>query len=281
VSETFIQPFHADSPELFPNLSSCVVDDVEDSSTWPVWSAPGNRMLFEGTVKQSSNDPTVVPFLVARILVDTGCDGMVMSESFARANGIPVYPVKSKIVSMADDSRVDFSNQCTVRIRVANFQKEVTFAVGPIAEDVIFGLPFFSNIIIRNSDWKNHRFSFVSRSGTFHQWYGSQHRICKNGVSPVYLCTLQEFERERHSSDTFRVNVNRIMDMLNKEDDPDTSSNSSNLDEFMQTLDSDLAEILEPFVDNVFSEPPDFEDIPVFSKILFHSLLILLSHCIA
>jgi hypothetical protein len=57
---------------------------------------------------------------------------------------------------MADDSRVDFSNQCSVRTKIDNFQKEVTFAVGPITEDVIFGLPFFRNVIIRNSDLKNH-----------------------------------------------------------------------------------------------------------------------------
>jgi hypothetical protein len=94
-------------------------DETDDSSTWPVWTAPENRMLFQGSIKQAASTPAVVPFMAdARILVDSGCDGMVMSEQFALANGIPTHMVQSRVISMADDSKVDFSRQCTVRNRV-------------------------------------------------------------------------------------------------------------------------------------------------------------------
>jgi hypothetical protein len=72
---------------------------------------------------------------------------------------------------------------------------------------------------------------------------------------------MQEFEREKNSSDIYRVNVN--YGELKKEDEPDTTSKSEDLDAFMKKPDSDLVEILEPFLDNVFSEPPNFDEIPV------------------
>ena len=227
----FIQPYYTDSPLLDriddsrpwkPHASQLATPpetvneaDTDDHDTWPVWSGPGNRMLFSGTVSQGKSDASTVPFSVnANILADTGCDGLCMSEEFARAHNLPLIPVAPKGVRMADDSEVLFANQCTVRVRVNRFCKELTFAVGPIAEDVIFGLPFFSGIIIRNADWANHRFSFISSSGTLHQWYGTGHNLCKNGISPVRLCSLRELERIKNGSDVFRVNVNQVLEEL-------------------------------------------------------------------
>ena len=282
ILETFTQPFYDETPLLDliddsrpwqPSCSSMTPTHAANSSShelidddhlhWPVWSLPGNRMLFPGTVTQHSSSPRhAAPFSVtARVLVDSACDGMVMSLAFAQSNYLPLDTVASRPVQMADHSTVYFQQQCTVSVRVGNFRKDLTFAVGPIAEDLIFGLPFFNHVQV-NADWANHRFSFISASGTKHNWYGVDHKSRSCDVaSPIFLCSLQEFARNRNSSDIFRVNIEQIAsihDQLQAAPPP----NSEQIGSFMEKLDPQLQDILTPFLDTVLTDPPNFDGIP-------------------
>jgi mRNA-degrading endonuclease RelE of RelBE toxin-antitoxin system len=186
---------------------------------------------------------------------------MVMSLAFARSNNLPLDPVESRPVQMADHSTVYFDQQCTVSVRVGKFRKDLTFAVGPITEDCIFGIPFFSNVQVK-ADWANHRFSFISASGTRHNWFGVDHKSRSCDVaSPIFLCSLRELERNQHSSDIFRVNVEQIASIQDqlKAAPP---SNSEQIDSFMANLHPNLQDILTPFLDTVLADPPNFDGIP-------------------
>ena len=204
--------------ELAPVHSVQELKSDEMEEEWPVWTAPGNRMLFQAHVFQAAKpSSTTVPFSIsANCLVDSGCDGMVLSERFAKENNIPILRSAPKNVSMADNSIVSFGMECRVRVRIGRFTKELTFAVGPIAEDMIFGIPFFSSIIVFNADWKNHRFFFRSRAGTIHKWYGVQHKLSmrspKVNMAPMfsllgkrteaYACVLITVKSTRQQSKT-------------------------------------------------------------------------------
>ena len=265
-------------PMAFATPVVCNVSDVTaevppllDSTPLPKWAPPGNRFIFNAQVLLTPSP------INCSLLLDSGCDGMVMGAHFAELYGLPVNPCTARTVAVANGSSVHIDSECTARISVGSFRKDITFSIANVTDDLIFGVPFFQIIRIINSDWKTRRFQFVSRSGSRHLWYGADHQLCSSNTKLIYMCSAKMLMQDP-ASETYSINVRDFVDrddgipINTRMDDNVTTntslhpaeppSNSEQLGTFLATLAPDLANVLRPFLNSVLSDPPTFSEIP-------------------
>jgi hypothetical protein len=238
----------------------------------PKWAPPGNRFLFNAQILQPAT------LINCSLLLDSGCDGMVMGSHFAELYGLPVTPCTARTVHVANGSSVHIASECTARVSIGTFRKDITFSIADITDDIIFGVPFFQIIRIINSDWQNRRFQFVSRSGSRHLWYGADHKLCSSNAKLIYMCSAKILTQDP-ASEIYSINVRDFIDredgipINTRVDDNVTTNttsfhpaepptNSEQLDTFLDKLAPNLEHILRPFLTSVLSDPPVFSEIP-------------------
>jgi hypothetical protein len=242
-----------------------------DSTPLPTWALPGNRFLFASSIIRTKT------IIRCHTLLDSGCDGMVIGSDFALLHGFTMVPCAKRTIHVANGHSVAIASECTVRVVIGSFCKDITFSVAPVTDDLIFGVPFFQIIRICNADWLNHRFEFVSRSGTRHLWYGTDHKRNPTNSKIIYLCSAKEIHNDP-SAEVFSINIRDLIDrddgipINTRIDDnitknttipiPEPPLNSSQVDSFLANLAPDLVHLLRPFLLSVLSDPPAFADIP-------------------
>jgi hypothetical protein len=275
--------FQVENVEIEPSIqlvadNSILLDRIDDSrpSGVPIqpqklknfddtpmkkWATSTDRFLFNGEIMTKQYR------IEAKFLLDTGSDGNVINESFALLHKLPVTICESRKVKVANNEILIVNKECTFEMKIGSFFKHVTFSVGQISEDVILGVPFLQSITILNSDWRNHRFQFVSRSGTRHMWYGVGHSLRSNNEKPMYLCSFKDIQNRTRNSELFSINV---LDPRFKQDLCSITSTQQHnerepkqeIETFLSNLKPDLVELLRPYLESTLSEPPNYKDIP-------------------
>jgi hypothetical protein len=290
-------------PSLLSPISSAIKEEVIDIDTtpMPVFSDPSDRKMFNCTLKDVGSENIPTSYHRAVMFLDGGSDGNLMSEEFALNSGVSTYTVPSRTVTAFEGSTIVIDRECQAVFRLGDFYKTIAFSVCPIGTpgvDIILGVPFFQIVRVINEDWKNHKFKFVSRSGTTHTWHGRANKYRPNNEPLVYMVGVNNVLST--NTDVWSVN---IMDLIDKyqfpidtrDDDgitvntgsslqkfldsefavsscfvsnisslpiPETKSNSQLSAEFLDSLEPEIAAVLRPFLDSVLSDPPKFDEIP-------------------
>jgi hypothetical protein len=290
---------------IVPHLSSSAFEkaDVEvDTTPMPTFIQPIDRKLFNCKARGVRSQNTLTPNHQATLFLDGGSDGNLMSSDFALKSGFVTYTVPQRSIAGFEGTCIVIDQECKAVIEIANFCKTITFSVSKIGTpevDIILGVPFYKIIRVINEDWENHKFKFVSRSGTTHTWHGRGNKYRPNNEPLVYMVGMTnvltasrdqiwsvnlmdliekyQFPIDTRDDDGITVNtgssLQKFIDselavsssFISNISDSSTSipkTNSQLSTEFLDSLDPEIAGVLRPFLDSVLSDPPKFGDIP-------------------
>ena len=245
--------------ELTDESDSESIDDTKLDK----WCKLEDRRLFEGRVNGNN----------AKFLDDTGCDGMIIGKNYALKHKLKIIPCESHNVSLADGmTTISLNEECIINIQIGKWKKhKVRFSVGNIDEDVILGIPFRQSIIVFNDDWINHKFEFITRSGTRHKWYGCGSSIRLHNHRALFMIKQDDFMRQFNDNEeeVFAINLQQrdelpalsgfsLFSIANSEFTP-----KQQVENFLNTItEPKLKGILEGYINNVFLEPCGISETP-------------------
>ena len=114
---------------------------------------PESKFLFAATINGNA----------CNALLDSGSTAMVMSESYALEKRFPTFSAPPCSFTFANSSKNQSSLATTVMFKCANYEREMTFYIAPIKEQVILGTPFWEAIVTK-VDWAKKRMEFSDSS---------------------------------------------------------------------------------------------------------------------
>ena len=247
---------------LSPNdLSVPVLDETPIEK----WAPPEDRRLFLGTINGN---------IQAKVLDDTGCDGMVMGRRFAMSHDLVVRGCESRKIEVADGRSQVIDEEVEIIIQIGRWRKRLRLSVADVDEDIIFGVPFRKTINIIFDDWSQKRLVFRTRKGMRHTWYGAAH---KWGSGRIQMIRSDQFLGQfRNDEEVLAINLKDVYEGLEPFNEGleqlplkissltggEEKTKTELIEEFLEKQRPEISEVLKPFLDSVFTEPPHFDDIP-------------------
>lgn len=109
----------------------------------------------------------------ARILLDTGSSMMAISEEYVRYNQLQSVQSFSQQIELADGTFIPSTRKVAGYFAKGNYRKYMEFAVVPINEDIILGLPWCDTVVLTINLQSNFLQFYTKRSGCHvtHRWY--------------------------------------------------------------------------------------------------------------
>ena len=91
-----------------------------DATPIATWSAPEDRRLFFGIVNNH---------IEAKVLDDTGCDGMVIGKRFAERSQIPIHICPARLIEVADGRSQEINQEVQITIQIGRWREKCVFGV--------------------------------------------------------------------------------------------------------------------------------------------------------
>ena len=234
-----------------------------DDTPLPKYSEPSSRRLFKGL---ANGNPITV-------LDDTGSDANILSKNYANKHGIPIQSCTPRIVRMADGSTTTITREANISLRINTWAKSsMRINVADIDEDLILGIPFRESIIVTLDDWSAQKFSFVTKNGEKHNWYGNDYQPRNRKQRHVAMIRPDQFAQlfsGHDQSEIFSIQVedskpwlgiHTITPEAHQGHEP---TNEEQINNFLMDQKPEIREVLKNYLDSVFTEPPHFNEIPV------------------
>jgi hypothetical protein len=186
---------------------------------------------------------------------------MVISQSLVEDRGFTTTEGPDTLIRFANGTTFKANRLCTVRFRKNQYVKDVTCAVAPIDDDIIFGIPWRESIEITMDNWAVQKLQFKTKSsGKKHCWYGHGRRdplntICMISCSAMQALGHQEYVQEVTIQESVADGATHP-DKVSPLDAPSLAPTSSH-----QTHSPALSAIIAEYK-GTFVDPPGLSDTP-------------------
>jgi hypothetical protein len=150
------------------------------------------------TVESRFLFPALLEGHPSRILADTGCTAMIISEDFVAKHRLKCTNTAPQEFRFANKTTYTSERITLVTITKGNYLKQVEFFVCAIKQDAILGTPWFETIEVTRLAWAERAMSFKDLvTNTVHHWesIGKPESRFKSNIRRVSYHQLSEVTR--------------------------------------------------------------------------------------